>query len=301
MRSEIILILLLSIVIDRLFGEPPDKWHPTVYMGKTIDVLDRSTSNGTAIFLASSIFFSLLSFFILKAFNGWFELIIAILLLKVTFSWRGLRDYNQPIAKAVEMHDINGARKLLPYIAGRNPEKLGREDIISTSVESIAESSVDGVISPIFYFFIFSFLGLTTGVSAAVFYRVTNTLDSMLGLPENKKGMVSARMDEFLNFLPSRIAALLMLLSTAILGKPSRKGFNVFRRDRNSTKSKNAGQTMSVMAGALGVRLKKESFYSIGDPDVELTPRHIYDALKIVDVQIMLFVGLLVMFWILST
>jgi adenosylcobinamide-phosphate synthase len=298
MRSELVLVLLASIVIDRLFGEPPDEWHPTVYMGKTIEVLNRRTSNGAIIFLASTLSFSLLSFSILQALSGWMELIIAVLILKVTFSWRGLRDYNQPIAKAVENHDLNEARKLIPYIAGRDPEKLGREGIISTSVESISESSVDGVISPFFYFFIFSFLGLAAGVSAAVFYRVTNTLDSMLGLPGNKKGKVSARMDESLNFIPSRIAAVLMLLSTAMLRKPYRKGFKIFKRDRNSTRSKNAGQTISVMAGALGVELKKEGAYSIGDPDAELTTRHIYAALKIVDVQIILFAGLLVMFWI---
>jgi adenosylcobinamide-phosphate synthase len=121
----------------------------------------------------------------------------------------------------------------------------------------------------------------------------------MLGVPGNPKGTVSANVDETLNFAPARIGSFLLLLSALVLGWKVKKGFEIFRRDRNKTLSRNSGQTMSVMAGVLGVGLRKEGAYVLGDPEVALSPRFIYDALKIVDVQVTIFVLLMVIYWIL--
>jgi adenosylcobinamide-phosphate synthase len=298
MIEEFIFVTFLALTLDRLFGEPPDSLHPTVFMGNVIDFMDRHISNGVIIFFSVTILSSITGYLIVQSFEGILHLLAGAIVLKTAFSWRGLRDYITPIAKALDKDDVDRAKKMVPFIAGRDPVRLNKEGIVSTAVESIAESSVDGIISPLFYFFIFSFYGLDIGVSAAVFYRAANTLDSMLGVLSNSKGATSARIDELLNFIPARIGAVLILTSSIFLKKQSKNGLSIFWRDRNKTKSKNAGQTMSVMAGVLGVRLRKEEAYLIGDSDVKLSTVHIYDALKIVDVQILVFAIMMVVSWI---
>jgi adenosylcobinamide-phosphate synthase len=298
MESELILVLIFSLTLDRVVGEPPDAWHPTVYMGKWIEFLERHFGSGALVLIATVVPFSLAAYMAVHLTSGYFGLAIAAVILKITFSWRGLRDYNLPIASAMERGDMPKAREHIPYIAGRYPGNLDEDGVLSTSVESIAESSVDSVISPLFFFAAFSTFNLGAGIAAAVFYRGVNTLDSMLGIPGNPKGRFPAKTDEILNLLPARIGALLLLLSGIILRKPFKTGINVFRRDRNNTASRNAGQTMSAVAGVLGVRLEKKGHYIIGDPDEELSPRHIYEALKIVDLQVLLFAALLVVSWI---
>jgi adenosylcobinamide-phosphate synthase len=267
-------------------------------MGRFIDYLDKRIGSGTLILIATAIPFSIFAYVAVHLTSGYFGLAIAALILKITFSWRGLRDYTIPIAKSIAKGDLESAKASIPFIAGRNPEKLDSDGILSTSIESVAESSVDGVISPLFYFVAFSCFSLEAGVSAAVFYRVINTLDSMMGQPNNSKGRIPAKTDEILNFIPARIGAILLLTSSAILRKPANNGINIFKRDRNKTASKNAGQTMSAMAGVLQVRLFKEGAYTLGDPTSALSPRHIYQALRIVDVQVMLFSTLMVILWI---
>src|SRR3972149_1387836 len=205
MKDELIIVFAIAVAFDRLLGEPPDAVHPTVFIGKAISFLDRRIPNGALIFLAVTFSFPLLAFSLLHFLEGAVKLFAGALILKTCFSWRGLRDYTLPIAKAVEKEDLEGARKALPFIAGRDPAKLEVQGILSTAVESIAESSVDSVISPFLYFFAFSFISLEAGLAAAVFYRAANTLDSMLGLPENPKGRLSAKVDELLNLLPARI------------------------------------------------------------------------------------------------
>ncbi len=298
MESELITVLVLSLVLDRVAGEPPDVWHPTVYMGKLIDLLDKRIRRSSLIFIATAIPFSLVAYTLVHLTNGYFGLLITAMILKITFSWRGLRDYTVPIANSIEKGDIGKARVQIPFIAGRDPENLDSEAILSTSVESIAESSVDSVISPLFFFALFSNFSLEAGIAAAVFYRGANTLDSMLGQPKNPKGRIPAKADEILNLVPARIGAALLLFSSAILRKKAKMGIKIFTRDRNNTKSKNAGQTMSAMAGVLQVQLFKEGEYTIGDPIDALSPRHIYEALRIVDIQVMLFTTLLVILWI---
>ncbi len=298
MINDGIIVLGLALLFDRLFGEPPDKIHPTIYMGRFIGFLDKKLSKGWLIYLLVTIPFSFTALLIVHFPEEPVRILVAAVILKTTFSWRGLGDYTRPIAKALSSSNLKLARKGVPFIAGRPAEKLTKREVISTAVESIAESSVDGVISPLFYYLLFSSLELKFGVAAAVFYRSSNTLDSMIGLPENPKGRLIAKADELLNLAPSRMGAIILLLSSFLLKLDTKKGFIVFKRDRNKTKSRNAGQTMSAMAGILGVKLIKKGAYELGDGKIELETWHIYKALKVVDVQIMLYVALMVIIWI---
>ena len=298
MKSELIFVLVLALVLDRALGEPPDTWHPTVFMGRVIDFLDRRIGSGALILLVSTIGFTLFSYAILSLAGGVFKFAAAAVILKMTFSWRGLRDYTTPLADAVERGDLEGARTWVPFSAGRNPTGLDTAGLVSTAVESIAESSVDSVVAPLLFFGAFSALSLEAGVTAAVFYRVVNTLDSMLGRPDNPKGFVPAKTDEALNLVPARLGAVLLLFSGALLRLPVGRGLRIFKRDRNKTASRNAGQTIAAMAGIVGVMLEKSGSYRLGDPLAELKPRHIYEALRIVDLQIVTLTALMVIYWI---
>jgi len=297
MKSELIFVLLLALVLDRALGEPPDAWHPTVFMGRVIDFLDRRLGSGAVVLLTASIGFTAVTYEILSLAEGMLLLAVSAVILKTTFSWRGLQDYTTPIANAVAAGDIAGARKYIPFIAGRNPAALSEKELVSTTVESIAESSVDSMISPLLFYAVFSTLSLEAGVSAAVCYRVVNTMDSMLGRPENPKGLVPAKTDEAFNFIPARLGAVLLLVSGWMLRFPVGNGLRIFKRDRNTTASRNAGQTISAMAGLLRVELEKQGSYKLGDPMVEFGARHIYEALRIVDLQIMILAALMVIFW----
>ncbi len=297
MKIELISVFLIALLMDRLLGEPDDWIHPTVFMGKTIDYLNKKGLRGILILLIVSISFPTITYLVLILFEGYAKILLGATIFKTTFSWRGLKEYTVPIARDIEKEDIKGARKRIPFIAGRDPGKLDKEGILSTTVESISEGSVDGVISPFFYFYIFSFLGMEAGVGGAVFYRTVNTLDSMIGRPENAEGYYPAKVDEILNFFPSRMGAALIIFSSAFLGKDFRRGLSVFQRDRNKTTSKNAGQTMSAIAGVLGVNLKKEGAYSLGDKKVNLDSEHVYEALRVVDGQLIVASAMVVVTW----
>ena len=298
MKVELISILLISIILDRVFGEPPDSIHPTVYIGSLITFLDKHIRSGILVFMIVSFGSSFLAFFILGFFSGNVLLLFSSLILKITYSWRGMKDYTLPIAKALERNDLASARKGIPFIAGRDPTNLSEQEIASTTVESIAESSVDGVISPLFYFLFFSFIDIQIGIASAVFYRAANTLDSMLGQPSNPKGRFPAKFDEILNFIPSRVGAFFLLLSGVLLKGNFKQGLKTFKSERNKTPSKNSGQTISAMAGLISVKLEKRGAYSIGVENEILSTQHIYAALKIFNLQVILFIVLMVMFWI---
>jgi len=296
-KPELIQLLLLSILADRLFGEPPDNLHPTVWMGKLISSLEHRLQSGSLLLLTAALPFPLLTYLILHALNGAPLVLAGALIFKTTFAWRALSDYTKPIAEAVARGDLASARLLLPYVAGRDPSRLDDRGLVSATVESIAESSVDSVLAPFFYLLILSPLGLEASVAAAVFYRASNTLDSMVGRPGNPLGSTPARIDELLNLLPARLGAMLLLLSTLILRRNPERAFKTYLREKGATPSRNAGQTISVMAGALGVTLEKPGYYTVRGGDTALSPAHIYEALRIVDLQIAVFTTLMVIAW----
>jgi adenosylcobinamide-phosphate synthase len=298
-----VLILLIALLIDLVFGEVPDNVHPTVWMGKVITFLkprvrDVSSTdeklNGTLLALFVVALFAVPSYFILlwtRQLLGWLPyIIIAAILLKMTFAVRCMSQYTLPIAKAIEKGDIDKAKSLLHYIVRRDPSTLNERHVISAAVESIAESTTDGVTSPIFCFALF-------GVPGAFAYRVVNTLDSMVGYKDEAHmniGWFSARLDTIANYVPTRITALLMMLAALLLRENWRKSFRILKRDRGNMSSVNAGWTIAAMAGALSTQLEKPGYYKLGDED-GLSPMHIRRALRIMNLTVVLF-GIMVVF-----
>jgi len=294
-----VLALCLAVAIDIALGEPPPQIHPTVWMGRLIEIgyrfgrkLRPSMQKAWGVVLGVGVVavFSLASYVLLQFVYGIsiepLQIVITALLLKCTFSIRRMREYAMDLASAVRRNDYAEARSILRYIVRRDPATLTDAQVISAGVETVAEGMGDGIASPLFYYALF-------GVPGAFAYRAINTLDSMVGYKDPEFlniGWFSARIDSIANWLPARLASILMLLAGRLLGESASRGWRILLRDRNRTESWNAGWLMSAMAGLLGVRLEKPGFYSLGDPDQQLNYSHLNKAVRIMTLDTLLFI-----------
>ena len=295
------LIFLLAFLIDAIFGEYPDKIHPTIGIGKIISYLKPKLKNpnpkiekvngvilALSVMLLVSVPVFLLLFWIRQSFGPIPYIIVGAVLFKATFAVKGMGKYTKPIAAALKKNGLAEARKWLPFIVRRDPNTLNEKQITSAAVESIAESTTDGITAPFFFFALF-------GVPGAFAYRVINTLDSMVGYknPENKNiGWFSANLDTIANYIPARLTAYLMVAASFLLRENWRESWRILQRDKKKTASINAGWTISAMAGALNTQLEKQGYYALGD-DHGISPEHISRALRVMTLTAILF-GLVV-------
>ncbi len=302
--TESILVLVLALIFDLVFGEPPEKLHPTVWIGKTIEFLKprfKGSSpkvekiKGIMLGLIVMLVFALIVYVALSLLREYLILIIYIIfagfLLKTTFAIKCMDELSRPIGIAMKEGKMEDAKNMLRRIVRRDPTKFDDQKIISAAVECIAESTVDGITSPLFYY---SILGLPLATA----YRATNTLDSNIGYKDKEHvnmGWFSARMDTLANYIPARITAFLMVLSAWLLRENWRRSWEILKRDKNKTESPNAGWTMSAMAGAFDVQLEKPGFYILGDSVNPLNPDHIPRAIRIMRLTTFLFIMIIVL------
>jgi adenosylcobinamide-phosphate synthase len=297
-----VLIFALAFLIDIVFGEYPDRIHPTIGIGKLISYFKRQSRNqnprvekvnGVLMALILMLVVALPVFGLLFWLRGLpygevLYIIVGAILFKATFAIRGMGQYTKPIAVALKQKDLDGARKWLPYIVRRDPNSLNERQIISAAVESIAESTTDGITAPFFFYALF-------GVPGAFAYRVVNTLDSMVGYKnvENQNiGWFSAKLDTIANYIPSRLTAYLMVAAAFLLHEDWQESYRILQRDKHKTASPNAGYTISAMAGALNIQLEKQGHYTLGD-DHGISADDIPKALRLMTVTAVLF-GLVV-------
>jgi adenosylcobinamide-phosphate synthase len=292
------LIFILAFLIDIAFGEYPDRIHPTIVIGKIIGYLKRKAKNPNpkvektngvlmALFIMLVValpIFALLYWLRTLPFGEIFYIIVGAILFKATFAITGMGQYTKPIAEALRKKDLAGARQWLPYIVRRDPNTLNERQIISAAVESIAESTTDGITAPFFFFALF-------GVPGAFVYRVINTLDSMVGYKnaEYKNiGWFSANLDTIANYIPARVTAYLMVIAAFLSNEDWRESYRILQRDKHKTASPNAGYTISAMAGALNIQLEKQGYYTLGD-DHGISAEHIPSSLRVMTLTAALF------------
>lgn len=286
-------IVIIAIVIDVIFGEPPAKIHPVVWMGKAIDffkgyLIDyRSKISGIILTFMVVMIFTLATYVLLRlsAFNYILYILISSIILSTTFAIKVLLTSAENMKNDID-HNIEKARKSMSYLVSRNTMELNEEDLTSATIETLTENITDSIIAPLFYAFIFGVLG-------AVVYRVINTLDAMVGyktLEKIKIGWFPAKLDDILNFIPARITGILVVIAAAFLRINWKNAYKIMRRDARKPDSPNSGYSMAAAAGALGIKLEKIGYYKIGDELSPLTTDKITEAVLLSKITVLLFI-----------
>ena len=259
-------VILLAFLVDAFCGEPPSRWHPVVWMGRYLHAARRCLPPrfvaGMAAWWVGAALFAglawLIQVVVVAALLPLVAGLIVALLLKPLFAWRALRE---AVAAVLAAPTLDEKRRLLGWhLVSRDTSQLTPGEVNGAAIESLAENLNDSLVAPLFWF-------LVGGLPMAALYRFANTADAMWGYrtPELEWfGKWAARADDVLNFIPARLTALLLLGTAALCRLDVRTAWRVWRRDGCSTPSPNAGQPMSVAAGALGVNLTKRRLYSLG-------------------------------------
>jgi adenosylcobinamide-phosphate synthase len=305
MILEGIVIVGFALLLDFLIGDPKTKYHPTAWIGKLIAVLVPFTRNNSpkkelfggilivfAVVAIVSTLLVALDFGISLLTIDIVSLVVSIavgsILLKTTIAIRGMQKHALAVVDALEKDDLDSARNHLSMIVKRNTKHLDKNHISSAVLESVSENTVDGITGPLFYYAIF-------GLPGAFVYRAINTIDSMIGYKTSlfrNIGWFGANCDTILNYIPSRLTGLVMILGALILGYNWKESFYIMKRDGKKLESPNAGFPIAALAGALGTKLEKINYYAVGDGNIEFTKSHIISAIRLMKVSSILFCGL---------
>lgn len=259
-------------VLDLLLGDPDWMPHPVVYMGRAISALEdvlrpRLPQTPEGELLGGAVLAAVLPAGTYILTSGACALTKKIhpalgVGLETVWCWqalalKGLAQESARVQRELERGDLPAARRAVGRIVGRDTENLTAEGVAKAAVETVAENFSDGVAAPLFYM-------LIGGAPLALTYKAVNTMDSMVGYRNEKYqyfGTAAARLDDLVNWLPARMAALVMVALCPLAGLDAEGAFRVWRRDRKKHKSPNSAQTEAAMAGALGVQLAGDAWY----------------------------------------
>lgn len=265
--------ILLALLLDHVFGDPPNRLHPVAWMGSALAWAHRHApkaghraqflygvglvSGGTLLVAGSGWLLA----WGLQRLPWWLRLPGEALLLKTTLALRGLSRAATAVYEPLVRDNLPDARRQLSWhLVSRDTSTLTAAQVAAATIESVAENTSDGVIAPLCFY-------VVGGLPAALAYRFVNTADAMLGYRDPQRewlGKASARLDDGLNLLPARLTALLFVLAAWLTGSDAHRAWMIWRRDARQTASPNAGHPMSAMAGALGVALEKVEHYNLG-------------------------------------
>ena len=302
MIIESLLVVGFAIILDFKFGDPENKYHPTAWIGSLIAKLTPvAKNNHTAIEkfggmcvvgITSGVVLLLLfaldtgvSLITVDSVSLIVSVIIGGILLKSTIAIRGMEKHAISVLESIDEENLDVARTHLSMIVKRNTKNLDKNHILSGVLESISENTVDGITGPLFYYALL-------GLPGAFVYRVVNTADSMIGYKTDifkNIGWFAATCDTVLNYIPSRLTGLIMIISSAILQNNWRESYKIMMRDGKNTASPNAGYPMAALAGALETKFEKINHYKLGDGEIILTKEHVHSALSIMKLTSVLF------------
>jgi adenosylcobinamide-phosphate synthase len=262
-------MILGAFVLDLVIGDPRWLPHPVVLMGKVISNAERVLRTGNAgrdlmagmalslsiVGLSFGAAWALLDVFHLMPY--WLFLISSAALASTTLSTRGLLDAIKSVEAPLIAGDIRAAREKLSLVVGRDTMDLNQDKVLRAGLESLAESTCDGIVAPLFYLF----LG---GIPLAMAYKAVNTLDSMIGYRNERYfyfGKFAARLDDAINLIPARLTAIFMVVAASAAHLNAARALHAVWRDHANHLSPNAGYPEAALAGAFGIRLGGPSIY----------------------------------------
>ena len=269
---EILYAALGGFVLDLLLGDPAWMPHPVVGMGRCIAFLEPrlraafpKTPAGER--AAGAVLAAALPLGTLALSAGFLWLLRRVhpalaLALEVVWCWqalavRGLATESGNVYHCLTGGTLDAARWAVGRIVGRDTDALSLEGVVRAAVETVAENFSDGVAAPMAYM-------LLGGAPLALCYKAVNTMDSMVGYRNERYlyfGRAAAKLDDAVNYLPVRLAALLLVMAAGLTGESPGGAWRIWRRDRRRHASPNSAQTESAVAGALGIQLGGPASY----------------------------------------
>ena len=287
--------LVMGYILDLIFGDPYWMPHPVRFIGNLISILEKvirrfmpKTKRGeyiggiifTVMVVSISMVIPLVIILMAKSINTYLALTVETFMCYQILATKSLKVESMKVYDELEKNDLPSARKAVSMIVGRDTKDLTFSGVAKAAVETVAENTSDGIIAPM----IFIAIG---GAPMGFFYKAINTLDSMVGYKNERYinfGRFAAKLDDVVNYLPARISAYQMILSSFFLRYDYKNAFKIYKRDRYNHASPNSAQTESVCAGALDVQLAGNAYYfgkfyekpTIGDDIREIN----YDDIK---------------------
>ncbi len=321
------LSILLAFIIDLAFGDPPNRFHPLLLMGRWLNLGRRQapTENrfwfGAMWTVLGTLLFALPWRFVAGKINpttgaktefwhplglrNWSfvtrtkihpprppffgsTLLFHALALKPIFAYRNLRNAVRDVATALAQDDLGEARRLTSWhLVSRDTSELTADEVAGAAIESLAENITDSVTAPLLAY-------ATGGLPAAWAYRFINTADAMWGYRNEEfelLGKFPARLDDALNWLPARLTGWLLVLASGLTGANATQARHTMLTQHDTVASPNAGWTMSAMAGALEVILSKRGVYNLTGGSRQPEVADMQRAIRVADMT----VGLVVM------
>lgn len=275
------IVTLVSVVfgigLDFFLGDPESKFHPVVLVGKTAAMVEEISRKSFTPFFAGLVSWSFLVIiptllllalaslvYSINLFLGVaFNIVLGSILVWISIAPKSLIEHAALVRDALYSENIDDARLKLARIVGRKTENLDRAAIVRASVETLAESFVDGILAPLFW-------AIVLGPIFAFSYRIINTLDSIFGHKTEKYkefGYVSAKADDIANYLPARFSIVPICLAAFFLRLPVLDTIKVFLKDRRKHESPNSAHSEAAFAGALGLQLAGPLEYEEGMVD----------------------------------
>lgn len=297
----------IAYIIDLLIGDPPDWPHPVRWIGTMITFFEKRWNKGKSKLwkgVGMLLFILLLVYFIsftLVLGGYWLHPFIGILvesiIISTTIAQKSLKGASLEVYQPLIDGDLAEARKKLSYIVGRDTASLNEGEIARGAIETVAENTSDGVTAPMFW-------ALVGGAPLAMVYRATNTCDSMVGhMNERYKefGWASAKWDDVMNWIPSRLTGMIMLLGKRPETTGLRKAWSILFRDAKKHPSPNSGWGEAAVAAILGIQLGGINYYKgivsnrakMGDPLQPIEAEHILIVNSILNNTVFLFLLLL--------
>ncbi|PFP25796.1 adenosylcobinamide-phosphate synthase [Bacillus sp. AFS073361] len=297
----------IAYIIDMFIGDPPHWPHPVKWIGTMISFLEKRLNKGKfkkwkgvgmllfiLLFVYSLVFVVILASYRVQPFVG---ILIESIIISTTIAQKSLKGAALEVYRPLSAGELSEARKKLSYIVGRDTENLDEGEIARGAIETVAENTSDGVTAPMFW-------ALIGGAPLAMVYRATNTCDSMVGHMNDRYkefGWASAKWDDVMNWIPSRLTGMTMLIGS----RPEKTGFRqawmILFRDAKKHPSPNSGWGEAAVAAILGIQLGGINYYKgnlsnrakMGDPFQIIQASQILGANSILSRTVFLFLLLL--------